>query len=133
MKLGDVRSLYAESTAVVIPLRVNPMGAGTLTMVEAMLMGKPVIITRSRDGSFAGRQDLVDGKHVIMVNPGDVSGMRNAIERLMTDKELREQIGKMGRVWALQHTNRVQWLKIMMGVFGGAAKCDLPLSWQTVD
>jgi glycosyltransferase involved in cell wall biosynthesis len=119
MKLGEVRSLYAESAAVVIPLRANSMGAGTTTMVEAMLMGKPVIITRSRDGSFAGRQDLTDGEHVIMVDAGDAPAWRKAIERLMTDAELRRRIGAKGREWALRHTNREQWLEIFVEALRG--------------
>jgi glycosyltransferase involved in cell wall biosynthesis len=122
MGLGRARQLYAESAAVVIPLRANPMGAGTWVMVEAMLMGKPVIITRSQDGTFAGRRDLVDGESVIMVDAGDVPGLRNAIERLMTDQELRRRIGARGREWALQHANREEWLKILIDALSGTAE-----------
>jgi Glycosyl transferases group 1 len=86
LRLGAARQLYAESAAVVVPLRANPIGAGTAVMVEAMLAGKPVIITRSEDGTFAGRRDLVDGENVIMVGAGDVPGWRNALERLMTTR-----------------------------------------------
>jgi Transposase, Mutator family/Glycosyl transferases group 1 len=127
MKLGEARFLYAESAAVVIPLRANSMGAGTTTMVEAMLMGKPVIITRSHDGSFAGRRDLIDGDHVIMVDAGDVTAWRKAIERLMTDAELRRRIGAKGREWALHHTNREQWLEIFVEALRGSAGS--PKSW----
>jgi glycosyltransferase involved in cell wall biosynthesis len=122
LRLGAARQLYAESAAVVVPLRANPMGAGTTVMVEAMLAGKPVIITRSEDGTFAGRRDLVDGENVIMVDAGDVPGLRNAIERLMTDKELRRRIGAKGREWAKKHTNRDEWLKIMIGALRGGGR-----------
>jgi glycosyltransferase involved in cell wall biosynthesis len=131
MKLGEARSLYAESAAVVIPLRANSMGAGTTTMVEAMVMGKPVIITRSRDGSFAGRRDLIHGEHLIMVDPGDVSGWRKAIERLMTDAELRRRIGAKGREWALHHTNREQWLEMFVEALRGTVAAS-PNSWTPV-
>jgi glycosyltransferase involved in cell wall biosynthesis len=114
-KLGEIRRLYAESVAVVIPLRANTMGAGTTTMVEAMLMGKPVIITRSPDGTFAGRRDLFDGEQVVMVDAGDASELRGAIERLMSDQEFRGRIGAKGREWARQHASRGQWLEIMTG------------------
>jgi glycosyltransferase involved in cell wall biosynthesis len=127
MKLGAVRQLYAESAAVVIPLHTNTTGAGSTTLVEAMLMGKPVIITRARDKSFAGRRDLIDGEHVIMVDAGDVPGLRNAIERLMTDQELRRRIGVKARDWAKQHANREQWLEIMIGALRGAAVSGLSL------
>ena len=119
MKLGAARQLYSESAAVVIPTRINPIGAGTTTMVEAMLMGKPVIITRSRDKSFAGRRDLIDGENSILVEAGDVRGLRDAIERLMTDPELRRRIGAKGREWAQFHADRKPWLKIMIGALHG--------------
>jgi glycosyltransferase involved in cell wall biosynthesis len=122
LRLGAARQLYAESAAVVVPLRANPIGAGTAVMVEAMLAGKPVIITRSEDGTFAGRRDLVDGENVIMVGAGDVPGWRNALERLMTDKELRRRIGARGREWAKKHANREEWLKIMFGALRGAER-----------
>lgn len=122
MKIGEVRQLYAESAVVAVPLRTNPIGAGSTTMLEAMLMGKPVIITRSRDGSFAGRRDLIDGEHVIMVDPGDVAGWRKAIERLMGDPELRSRIGAKGREWAVRYTNRKQWLEIMIDALRGPAE-----------
>lgn len=132
MKLGEARFLYAESAAVAVPLRANSMGAGTQTMVEAMLMGKPVIITRSRDGSFAGRRDLIHGEHLIMVDPGDVSAWRKAIERLMTDAELRRRLGAKGREWALHHTNREQWLQILVealrGPTGASTQSRTPLA-----
>jgi len=98
-----------------------------------MLAGKPVIITRSEDGTFAGRRDIVDGENVIMVDAGDVPGWRNALERLMTDKELRRRIGARGREWAKRHANREEWLKIIIGALRGAAKCDHPLIWRTLD
>jgi glycosyltransferase involved in cell wall biosynthesis len=119
MKLGASRELYSESAAVVVPLRINSIGAGTTTMVEAMLMGKPVIITRSRDKSFAGRQDLVDAENVMLVDAGDVRGLRDAIARLMTDQEFRRGIGVRGREWAEHHASREQWLEIMIGALRG--------------
>jgi glycosyltransferase involved in cell wall biosynthesis len=120
MKLGASRHLYSESAAVVVPLRVNSIGAGSTTMVEAMLMGKPVIITRSQDKSFAGRRDLVDGENLIMVDAGDVPGLRDAIARVMTDQELRRRIGVRAREWAEQHASREQWLEIMIEALRGA-------------
>jgi glycosyltransferase involved in cell wall biosynthesis len=114
MKLGTVRSLYAESAVVVVPLRPNAIGAGTTTLVEAMSMGKPVIITRSKDGRFARRSDLVDGQHVILVEEYNVAAMRDAIQRLMGDADLRARIGANGRAWAERHAGRDSWLEIVL-------------------
>jgi glycosyltransferase involved in cell wall biosynthesis len=120
MKIGAVRHLYAESEVVVVPLHPNPIGAGTTTLVEAMSMGKPVIITRSNDGGFAGRADIVNGQNVIMVEPHNVTELRNAIERLMGDRDLRARIGANARQWAQLHTRRDQWLGIVLQALSGS-------------
>lgn len=120
MKLGASRQLYSESAAVVIPLHINPIGAGSTTLVEAMLMGKPVVVTRSRDGTFAGRRDLIDGDNLIMVDAGDVSGLRDAIRRLMSDDKFRRDIGASARIWAQKHASRAKWLEIMIGALRGS-------------
>jgi glycosyltransferase involved in cell wall biosynthesis len=130
LRLGAARQLYAESAAVVVPLHANPIGAGTAVMVEAMLAGKPVIISRSEDGTFAGRRDLVDGENVIMVGAGDVPGWRNALERLMTDKELRCRIGAANG--QRSHANREEWLKIMFERSGERRGSHVPLLGRQV-
>jgi len=119
MEIGAVCRLYAESAAVVVPLHPNPIGAGTTTLVEAMSMGKPVVITQSSDGSFAGRADLEDGQNVILVEPHDVAGMRNAIERLMSDRRLCARVGANARRWAERHASREQWLGVMLRALSG--------------
>jgi glycosyltransferase involved in cell wall biosynthesis len=119
MKLGAAKQLYAESVAVVIPLRANPIGAGTATMVEAMLMGKPVVITRSPDKTFAGRRDLVDGENVVIVDPGNAAVLREAIQRVVTDQDFRRRIATGGREWARRHADRKEWLAIMIGALRG--------------
>ena len=48
-----------------------------------------------------------------------MTAWRKAIERLMTDAELRRRIGAKGREWALRHTNREQWLEIFVEALRG--------------
>jgi glycosyltransferase involved in cell wall biosynthesis len=119
MELGSVRRLYAESAVVVIPLRDNPIGAGTTTLVEVMSMGKPAIVTKSKDNSFAGRRGIVDGDNVVMVDVGDVGGLRCAIDLLIGNQELRERIGANARNWANKHAGREQWANIVIGALSG--------------
>jgi len=119
LELGTIWRLYGESAVVAVPLLPNPISAGSTTLVEAMAMGKPVIVTRSADGGFAGWADLIDGENVILVNPGDVDDMRRAIALLMGDPELRQRIGANGRRWAQKHAGREEWLRIMLGALSG--------------
>jgi glycosyltransferase involved in cell wall biosynthesis len=119
MEMGAVRNLYAESAAIVIPLYDNPISAGMTTLVEVMAMGKPAIVTRSKDNGYAGRPDIIDGDNVLLVDVGDVAGLCSAIERLMNDGELRRRIGASARKWAEEHAGRRQWLDIVIEALGG--------------
>jgi len=57
---------------------------------EAASYGLPIIAT-----NVGAIPELVeDGKSAILVEPGDIGGLRNALFRLIKDKELREMLGK---------------------------------------
>lgn len=113
-ELGAVRELYGLSEIVAIPLLPNEIGAGLTSLLEAMAMGKPVVLTCSADGTYAGRETIVDGKNVLMVGPGDIEGWRTALARLAADPELRRRLGEHGRQWVEQNVSRQRWLAMMM-------------------
>lgn len=63
------------------------------SIMEAMAAGKPVVATNVR-----GNRDLVeDGKTGLLVEPGDVDGLAAAIEKLVSDPELRAKMGAAGQ------------------------------------
>jgi glycosyltransferase involved in cell wall biosynthesis len=117
LEMGTVRNLYAESAVVAIPLLPNPIGAGFTTLVEAMAMGKPVIITNSPDSSYAGRRQIVDGENVLMVRAGHIEGWQLALKRLIDDPALRARLGENARLWVQNNASRKTWLAVMMGAF----------------
>jgi glycosyltransferase involved in cell wall biosynthesis len=79
----ELREVYDRSEFVVVPLRDVDFQAGSLVMYEAMAMGKAVIATRTAAHRHG---DIVrDGETGILVPPGDVRAMRQAIVRLHED------------------------------------------------
>ncbi len=81
-----------------------------LPVIEAMAAGLPVIATRG--GAFP---ELVeDGRTGLLVEPGDVEGLTEAMERLAGDDRLRLKMGRAGQQRAREHFDwdRVtrQWL-----------------------
>jgi glycosyltransferase involved in cell wall biosynthesis len=63
------------------------------TVYEAMGCGKAVVATR-----VGGIPELIDhGTHGLLVSPGDVEGLAQAILRLLGDKNQREMMGSRGR------------------------------------
>jgi hypothetical protein len=66
-----------------------------------------------------------------MVDPGDVAGLRDAIDRLMTDQNLRRRLGAGARKWANKHASRATWLEIMIGALrGGSMARMLPVGGE---
>lgn len=111
MEIGESRRLYAQSVAVAVPLYENPIGAGSTTIVEAMLSGRPVIATCGLDGTFAGRQDLVDGENILLVPVADVDAWCEAMHKILSNPPFRLALSKGARRWAVEHANRAIWIK----------------------
>ena len=63
------------------------------TILEAMSMEKPVITTKVP----GCRETVIDGINGLLVSAKDSKSLAGAIEKLISDKELREKMGKAGR------------------------------------
>jgi len=90
----ELRCRYQRSRFVVVPLMpTSHSGAGVTSIFEASASGKAVIATNT--GGI--NSYIVDGKTGILVPPGDVLAMRNAIQKLWENPELAQEMGKAGR------------------------------------
>lgn len=97
-KYGDY---YVETLKkarfVVIPLKDSAYHAGQTVLIQAMAAGKAVIATRSA-GTIGYIDDGVDG---ILVEGGDPAALREAIQRLLGDRDARGRMGENARRKAL--------------------------------
>lgn len=91
--LAGMRELYAESSLVVVPVLPSDTDNGISVIMEAMAMGLPVVATANP----ALADVLADGENCVLVPPGDVRRMREAIERLLADRHLALRLGEAGR------------------------------------
>ncbi len=114
-----LRELYASSLFVVVPLYENDFQAGVTSLLEAMAMGKAVIVTQT-----TGQTDVViDGYNGITVPPGDVTAWRSAIIRLREDAPLRERLGVNARRWVEEHATLDLWADtIATSIVGAGSK-----------
>lgn len=102
-----LRDLYASSNIVVVPLYENDFQAGVTTLLEAMAMGKAVIVTRT-----TGQTDVVtDGENGLTVPPGDSKALREAILRLQADAVLRERLGSQAQKWVQENATLTRWVE----------------------
>jgi glycosyltransferase involved in cell wall biosynthesis len=87
----DIQVAYASLEVSVLPTGLpEPFGG---VVIESMAMGKPVVGTRL-GGTIEQIEDGVTG---FLVEPNNPQELASAIERLLTDKELRMQFGENGR------------------------------------
>ena len=106
-------TLIAQSRFVVVPLIpgvIQP--AGISVYLEAMILGKPVIITRG-----ASTEGILDDNLALVVEPGDVSAMSAAITRLWNDAQLRQTLARNGHAYAQSlgdHTRLVTDLRTIV-------------------
>jgi glycosyltransferase involved in cell wall biosynthesis len=84
-------SLYAAADVFVLPSMFQETFG--LVILEAFAAGTPVIGARS-----GGVPELVeDGRTGLLVDQGDVAGLRQAMLRLLLDRQLRERLGEAAR------------------------------------
>jgi glycosyltransferase involved in cell wall biosynthesis len=115
-----LRDLYARSSIVVVPLDDVDFQAGVTTILEAMAMGKAVIVTATQGQSdvledrravvrgvsprpvsllrdLAKRQGIRLEPNGFYVPPGDATALRRAIVYLLDHPEERARLGMAGR------------------------------------
>lgn len=91
----DIPKVLSGLNLVVLPSRYE---STNLSLIEAMLMEKPVIASSIPSHS----QMIQNGVNGYLVTPGDVKGLANAIISLLKNDELSKTLGKKGREIALQ-------------------------------
>jgi glycosyltransferase involved in cell wall biosynthesis len=112
----ELRDLYADSAAVVVPLYENDFQAGVTTILEAMAMEKPVIVTRT-----VGQRDVVDDGYTgLYVAPECVESWKAAIDRVLQDPALRAQLGQRARRWVEENATLDVWVANIVGALHNA-------------
>ena len=87
---ADAERLLADSDVLVLPSYAEGMA---MALVEAMSWGLPVVTT-----SVGGAGEFLEqGQNCLLVSPGDVDGIRDAIANLARDSELRLRLGLAAR------------------------------------
>jgi glycosyltransferase involved in cell wall biosynthesis len=89
----ELRKLYDRAAVVVVPVVDTTFPAGITTLLEAMAMGKAVIV--SGTNALSGVVD--DGRSGVVVPPGDARRLAEAIEALLADPRRRQALGDEAR------------------------------------
>ena len=88
-----LRDLYARASVVVVPLVETDFQAGITVVLEAMAMGKAVVVTDT-----SGRSEAVEhGRTGLVVPNGDAAAMKTAVQGLLDRPEERARLGANAR------------------------------------
>jgi len=105
--LGSVKTSLLREALGSCDVFVNPSAYESfgISLLEAMASGKPTVATNVGGIPYIVR----NGKTGIIVKHGDPEGLAEAIKELLSNSELRKQMGEKG----LQLAKRYDWEKIV--------------------
>jgi glycosyltransferase involved in cell wall biosynthesis len=102
---SDMPVIYAAMDVFVLPSLNEGL---PMTILEAMAASRPVIATRV--GAIP--KVIQDGETGLLVDPGDIHGLRDALARLLTDSDLCCRLGAAGHDWVSRnYTSEAMALK----------------------
>jgi len=89
----ELRNTYAAAAVVVVPVLQSDVPFGITAVLEAMSMGKAVVVSGTR-----GLTGVVDhGRTGLVVPPGDVPALREAVTGLLASPTERGRLGEAAR------------------------------------
>ena len=86
--VGDVRSVLEAADVFVFPAVEE--GSGSLSVLEAMSVGAPMVVTQA-DGL---PEDVEHGQSGLLVPSKDPVALANALEHLISDRSLARRLGQ---------------------------------------
>jgi glycosyltransferase involved in cell wall biosynthesis len=89
------RELLASARVVALPVRENSYSGATTTLLQAMALGQPVVVSRTE--AIASGYELADGHNCRLVPPGDAAGFEAAVLELLRDEAGRAALGRRAR------------------------------------
>jgi len=109
----DLPAYYQACDLLVLPSSHRSEAFG-MVQVEAMACGKPVICTELGTGTSYVN---VDGETGLVVPARDADALAQAINRLLTDKDLRREMGEKGRGRAMQEFSHEMMIDRVLALY----------------
>jgi glycosyltransferase involved in cell wall biosynthesis len=111
-----VRDELSKASIFVLPCVIAKNGLRDIlanVLKEAMAMGLPVVTSDT-----CGIDELVeDGRSGILTPPGNPEALADALERLLADEEMRDEMGKQGRAKVEHDFNIAVEIKKLEAIF----------------
>ncbi|WP_081859249.1 glycosyltransferase family 4 protein [Desulfohalovibrio reitneri] len=86
----EYMELLEGADCVVIPLKTMGRSTGQAAFLEALALGKPLVVT----DAVGSRDYIQDGGNGLLVPPEDPEAMRRAVSRVLAEPKLRRELGE---------------------------------------
>jgi len=116
---AHVRDRLASARVVVLPVRENSYSGATTVLLQAMALGKPVVV--SRTAAISRGYHLEDGLNCRLVPPGDLEALERAVAGLLADEENAAAIGARARRTVEDHLGWDRYATTISDALGAAA------------
>ena len=93
--LEEMRRRLMEARVIALPVRENSYSGATTVLLQAMALGKPVVVTRTK--AIETGYGLVDGENCRLVAPGDDEGFERALTGVLRDEFHARALGSSAR------------------------------------
>jgi glycosyltransferase involved in cell wall biosynthesis len=84
-----------EARVVALPVLDNSYSGATTVLLQALALGKPVVVTRTR--AIASGYGLVDGENCRLVDPGDAEAFGRTVAGVLRDEWHARSLGARAR------------------------------------
>lgn len=95
LPFAEMRNRLEGARAVALPVFDNSYSGATTVLLQAMALGKPVVVTRTK--AIASGYGLVDGDNCRLVEPGDTEAFRRALDDVLRDEGHARSLGVRAR------------------------------------
>jgi glycosyltransferase involved in cell wall biosynthesis len=109
----DLIDLYNQSLVTVVPLANIKRCFGITSVLEALAMESPVILTKTQHIEV----HLVDENCGVYVKKGDVEDLKNKIKYFLENKSMAREMGVRGRKYVTRKYNNDSFAEQVVGVF----------------
>jgi len=116
---SEVRRHLRGARVVALPLKENPYSGATTTLLQAMALARPVVV--SRVGAIRNGYGLVDGLNCILVGPGDTKAFGKALQDLLANPGKASRLGVAARAHVESELSWKQYEERMMKTVAAAA------------
>jgi glycosyltransferase involved in cell wall biosynthesis len=103
----QIPAILSSADIILVPLKIQLTGAVPSKLYEAMAVGRPVILIAGCEAAAIVNQANCG----VVVRPGDINNLVEAVRFLATNPEIRSQMGINGRAVVVERYNRKEIAK----------------------